>query len=342
MLFDNSNDSLHPRSEAFSLAKCLHAVGVPGATATPLAGGMANYIWRLVDQSGQKHILKHAEASLKYNAAIESSAERLFYEFRALQMPALRAACMKVPTVRAPVVRAFDHEHYALLMTDGGGRSLAAAYEDGDRIDFVDLGARLASWTAALHNSTRSAAASDFPNPVSDRDWMSAAKEIPDYLVQHGFERQDGVIVRDEYYGLNADEQTCCVHGDLRPGNMLLMPRNDVMIIDWEDSRLHSPAMDLGIFAAHSHILESACGDRGLLQAFLTTYRAAAGTLVDERVALRTATEYGVFLAYWTPQLNLCDKAQSIQFAAVGAEMLHKAVHRDFEWLRQSCLRALF
>jgi thiamine kinase-like enzyme len=132
----------------------------------------------------------------------------------------------------------------------------------------------------------------------------------------------------------------------LLPGGTRSNKNNDddeLMLMDWEDSRRQSPAFDLSLFAAHAHVLEAMHGDRGLLQSFLTTYRAQAGPLVTERVALRTAVEYGVFLAYWVPQLNpFEDAAQSERFAAIGAEMMHKAVRRDFAWLRQSCLRALF
>jgi aminoglycoside phosphotransferase (APT) family kinase protein len=344
MGFDGSKDTLHPRSDTFSLAKCLDAVGMPGATAEPLAGGLINYVWRVIDRNGRASILKHAESSMKYDEKIESSADRLVYEFRALQVPALRTACERVPTVCVPKVKAFDNEHYALLMTDGGGRSVADAYQQQDgQVDFPALGQRLASWIAVLHNATRDAVAGQFENPFSELAWASAAPDMPDCMEQHGYARRDGEIIRDKYSGIKAGEPACCVHGDFRPNNMLLTPHGNVMVIDWEESRRQSPAADLSLFAAHSHILEAVHGDQGLLRAFLTTYRAETGSLVDERVALRTAVEFGSFLAYWAPQMgNLGDEAQTARFAAVGAEMMHKAVQRDFEWLRQSCLRALF
>jgi aminoglycoside phosphotransferase (APT) family kinase protein len=318
---------------------------MPSAKAEPLAGGLINYVWRVTDQNGQTSILKHAEGSSKYNESRKSSAERLVYEVRALQMPVLRTASEKVPTVCVPEVKAFDRELYALLMTDGGGRSVADIYQDGEdeEVDFQELGVRLASWLAVLHNVTQNAAAGDFENPISEQAWASAGPHMPDRMEQHGYARRDGEIIRDEYFGVKADEAACCVHGDFRPNNMLLTPRNDVMIIDWEMSKRQSPAVDLSLFAAHSHILETVYGERGLLQGFLTTYRVDTGTLVDERVALRTAVEFGSFLAYWAPRMgNLGDEAQTARFAVVGAEMMHKAVQRDFEWLRQSCLKALF
>jgi aminoglycoside phosphotransferase (APT) family kinase protein len=344
MGFDGSKDTLHPRSETFSLAKCLSAVGLPGAKAEPLAGGLINYVWRVFDQNGQAYILKHAEDSQKYDENIASSAERLVYEHRALRNPILRTANDKVPSVCVPEIKAFDRELSALLMTDGGGHSVAEVYQDGGGDgDFQDLGVRLASWLAVLHNATRNAGASDYENPFSEQAWALAGPDIPDCMEQHGYARHEGEIIRDEYFGVKADEAACCVHGDFRPNNMLLTPRNDTMIIDWEESKRQSPAADLSLFAAHSHILETVHGERGLLQGFLTTYRAETGTLVDERVALRTAVEFGSFLAYWAPQMgNLGDEAQTARFATVGAEMMHKAVQRDFEWLRQSCLKALF
>jgi aminoglycoside phosphotransferase (APT) family kinase protein len=342
---DRSLEPFHPRSPAFSLARCLSAVGMPGATAEPLAGGLINYVWRVIDQNSQTQILKHAEGVSKYNESRKSSAERLVYEVRALQMPVLRAASEKVPSICVPEIKVFDRELYALLMTDGGGRSVADVYQDGDNgdVDFRDLGVRLGRWIAVLHNATRNAEAGDFENPISEQAWASAGPHMPDRMEQYGYARRDGEIVRDEYFGIKADEPACCVHGDFRPNNMLLTARNDVMIIDWEMSKRQSPAADLSLFAAHSHILETVHGERGLLQGFLTTYRVETGSLVDERVALRTAVEFGSFLAYWAPRMgNLGDEAQTARFAAVGAEMMHKAVRRDFEWLRQSCLRVLF
>jgi hypothetical protein len=112
---NRSKDPFHPRSPTFSLAKCLEAVGMPSAKAEPLAGGLINYVWRVTDQNGQTSILKHAEGSSKYNESRKSSAERLVYEVRALQMPVLRTVSEKVPTVCVPGVKAFDRELYALL-----------------------------------------------------------------------------------------------------------------------------------------------------------------------------------------------------------------------------------
>jgi aminoglycoside phosphotransferase (APT) family kinase protein len=228
---------------------------MPGATAEPLAGGLINYVWRLTDQKGQTYILKHAEGSSKFNENRKSSAERLVYEVRALQNPVLRSACEKVPTVCVPEVRAFDGELYAFLMTDGSGRSVADVYQDHDgedgNADFRDLGVRLASWIAVLHNATRNAREGDFENPVSEQAWASAGPHMPDRMEQHGYARRDGEVIRDDYFGVKADEAACCVHGDFRPNNMLLTPRNEIMIIDWEMSRRQSPAADLSLFLRH-------------------------------------------------------------------------------------------
>jgi hypothetical protein len=75
-------------------------------------------------------------------------------------------------------------------------------------------------------------------------------------------------------------------------------------IIDWENSRRQSPALDMRLFAAQAYLLDVLHGERGLLDAFLTTYKVSAGEICDERVARRTAVMFGGFLVFWLPQMD--------------------------------------
>jgi len=144
---------------------------------------------------------------------------------------------------------------------------------------------------------------------------MVPAAGMPQCMEEHGYSRRVGEIARDEYFALQPGEIACCVQGDFRPGNILVGKEGVLSIIDWEDSRRQSLALDLRLFAAQAYLLDVLHGERGLLEAFLTTYKDSAGEICEERVARRTAVMFGGFLVFWLPQMDLCSAAQSAELA---------------------------
>jgi hypothetical protein len=135
--------SLQPRNRSFSLEACLQETGISVASATPLTGGLVNYVWRVIDVHGKSWILKHAEPSLKLNPSIQSDPARLSHEARGTDSEAVRVACEAVDGIAVPGVIAYNGSLHTLVTTDGGDKSLAEAYEAGE-LDMVDVGRRLA------------------------------------------------------------------------------------------------------------------------------------------------------------------------------------------------------
>ena len=333
--------SLQPRNPDFSLEACLKDIGVSIDTVTPLTGGLVNYAWRVTDTAGKTWILKHAEASLKLNASIESDPARLSYEVRGMNSEAVRSACKAVRGVTVPGVISYNEISHTLVTTDGGTRSLAGAYTINE-LDMRDVGQRLAIWLAALHKNTQDASPETWRNELAESVSMVAANGMPQCMADHGYGHCVGEIARDGYFALQPGEPACCVQCDFRPGNILVDEDDNLSIIDWEDSRRQSPALDLRLFAAQAYLLDVLHGERGLLEAFLMTYKLHAGDMCDERVAYRTAVMFGGFLVFWLPQMDLCSASQSAEFAAYGAKVVDRAVAKDWQWLQQSRLAPLF
>jgi aminoglycoside phosphotransferase (APT) family kinase protein len=205
-----------------------------------------------------------------------------------------------------------------------------------------DVGKRLATWAAALHRASWDSPPEVWKNEVAQSVSMVAVAGMPQCMEEHGYSRRIGEIARDEYSALQPGEQACCVQGDFRPGNVLVGEDGVLSIIDWENSRRQSPALDVRLFAAQAYLLDVLHGERGLLDAFLTTYKVSAGEICDERVARGTAVMFGGFLAFWLPQMDLCSAAQCAKLAAYGAEVVDKAIAGDLQWLRESRLGPLF
>lgn len=341
MAHANNAEFLQPRHSDFSLEACLEAVKISTQTVTPLTGGLVNYVWRITDTAGQNVILKHAEAALKLNASICSDPGRLAYEARGMAAQEVRDACIAVEGVSVPRVISYNSKLHALVITDSGDESLTAAYAAG-RLDMRNVGQRLGKWTAALHTATKDAPVGMWENELAESVSMNAANGMPHCMERLGYSRKVGEVARDEYFSLQTGERVCCVQGDLRPDNMLLDKADVLSIIDWEDSRRQSPAIDLRLFAAQAHLLEVLHGKRGLLDAFLRTYKQLAGDLCDERVARRTAVMFGGFFVFWLPQMNLCSAAQSAELASYGAQVVDRVIAGDVEWLTSSRLGALF
>jgi aminoglycoside phosphotransferase (APT) family kinase protein len=321
----------------------LAAVGMPGSKATPLAGGLVNYVWRVVDAGGHSYILKHAEAALKFDESMESDPARLAQEARSMQALAVRSVCERERGVGVPGVVAFDVDLHALLMTDAGDYDLAAAYKEG-ALDMHAVGSRLATWLAALHLATQGAATDgEWANAHADKWWAIAADALPECMARHGYASSTGKRAKEEFLLSRPGEVSCCVHGDLRPENVLVSDGGEqLVLIDWEESRRQSPALDVGIFAGHACLLDTFYGGRGLQKVFLSAYREAAGSLFGERLALRAAVEFAMFAMFWQPQLHLCNDANGAQLAATGAEILSAVVEGDLVALRSSCLGPLF
>jgi aminoglycoside phosphotransferase (APT) family kinase protein len=341
MTFEVNEKSLQPRNAAFSLEACLQETGVSIASVTPLTGGLVNYVWRITDTQGKTWVLKHAEPSLKLNPSIQSDPSRLSHEARGMNSEAVHAACKAVAGITVPRVIAYNDSLHTLVTTDGGHLGLAEAYETG-KLDMSDVGQRLAKWLAALHTMTWNTPPGIWKNELAESVSMVAANGMPQCMEEHGYERRVGELARDGYFELQPGEHACCVQGDFRPGNILVGEDDVLSIIDWEDSRRQSPALDLRLFAAQAYLLDVLHGERGLLEAFLTSYKNHAGDICDERVARRTAVMFGGFLVFWLPQMDLCSAAQSAELATYGAQVVDKTVAGDLEWLKQSRLGPLF
>ena len=282
-----------------------------------LTGGSANYVWRIVDESGHSQVAKNAEPYVASNASIPFPVDRMDFEHKALtQLPA------QIPAddlIRVPEVHSYDAEHHVLTIADGGPRTLKDAYADPD-INIQEYGRRLGAWLAALHQNTRN---TDIGNNAT-------AKVIYRYAYTHTsaaarkFDLDPALGERiDAEYGslLSADDESIC-HGDFWPGNVLVSDRG-LTIVDWEMVRRGCGATDVGQFAAEAYLLDRFRGSRGLLSAFLSGHR-QAGKL-DDRFVQRAAIHMGVHLAFWPTRVPWGSSEETKECVVLGNEMMKHA-----------------
>ena len=287
-----------------------------------LTGGSANYVWRIVDQSGHSRVAKHAEPYVASNANIPFPVDRMDFEHKALtQVP------KQLPSddlIRVPEVHSYDAEHHFLTIADGGPRTFKDAYTDPD-IDIQRYGRRLGAWLAALHENTRN---TDIGNNAT-------AKAIYRYAYTHApaaakkFDLDPALGKRiDAEYGslLGTDDESIC-HGDFWPGNVLVSDRG-LTIVDWEMVRRGCGATDVGQFAAEAYLLDRFRGNRELLSAFLSGYR-QAGKL-DDIFVQRAAIHMGVHLAYWPMRIPWGSSEETRECVVLGNEMMKQATEEDW------------
>lgn len=286
-------------------------------SATPLEGGVSNYLYRLTKTDGSTVILKHAEPYAASDKTWSYGIGRIACEHAALSSipTALLSSSPASPgAVEIPHAVSYDHDGHNLVMSDCGAstKDLHTAFPSLTSVQRVDYGRRLGLWLAALHKCTGVDEAAYSANVAAkERKGMdqrisllsaglpiaSSGTGTPDQVAS---EQREFIELLEPFVVAVTDRDTGgIVHGDFWPGNILVSPstaeatENFLAVIDWENLRLGTGASDLGIFAAeawllcHFHSTSARAAivepeDFGMLNTFLASYLEAVGTVEDE------------------------------------------------------------
>jgi hypothetical protein len=300
-------------------------------SATPLEGGVSNFLYRLKKTDGSTVILKHAEPYAAFDKAWSYGIERIACEHAALSsipIALLSSSSAGPGAVKIPHVISYDHGEHNLIMGDCGAstKDLHTAFPSLTSVQRVDYGRRLGLWLAALHKCTGIDKAAFSANVAAkERKGMdqrisllsaglpiaSSGAGIPDQIAS---ERQEFLELVEPFVVAVTEADTgSVVHGDFWPGNILVSPspaqttKDFLAVIDWESVRLGTGASDVGIFAAeawllcHFHSTSARATiveleDFGMLNTFLASYLEAMGR-VDEEFVREAVLQFAINLS---------------------------------------------
>lgn len=299
-----------------------------------LAGGSANFVWRLLEVSGKSIIVKHAEPYVKVAPRMSFPVVRMDFEHMAMtSVPRLLDSSS---TVSVPEVYHYDPNNHILVIEDGGARTLKDAYAD-PALDISAFGNMLGKWLAGLHQRTRHTAIGD--NQTAKSMYRFAYTHLASALQKYGRDPSLAEQI-DAQYGslLQIDDEVVC-HGDFWPGNILINEQGRLTVVDWEMVRRGCGATDVGQFAAEAHLLDRFRGGRGLRATFLRGY-GRTGEL-DDNFLKRAAIHMGVHLAFWPTRVKWGTEQETAEIVGAGCELMKRALDKEEGWLAGSLLNDL-
>lgn len=319
----------------------LDAHSIPYVDVEERSGGFANWVYHVSQSGGPGLILKHTNIIVRAFPTIQAPVDRSDSEARALSViPALLPDLGD--RIHLPVLLRYDAESHVQHQRPAGGRTLKDAYQDSS-LDIPSVGARIGRWIASLHAVPPPANFED--NTTARRIYGGVYRHSPGTLERSFLDPAPAQLALDKYAPLLQTENENICHGDFWSGNVLLPvdggSNPDITILDWEMSRRGYGATDIGQFAAEAWLLDKYRGGRGLLPAFLTAYRVAAGAKVTAYFAKRAAIHCGAHLAYWPSLVEWADFDETKKILAFGAELLRGAEQGGEEWLQGSVFAPL-
>ncbi len=228
-----------------------------------LTGGLLNEVWRVRTERGS---IVAKQAPGKAVGALLSP-NRVLLEARALALfePGGPLADLTSDAVRPPYPLAVDQSEHLLLMEDmGDAPSLDGWLIRAEAKQAEGVGARIASFLRDLHARTTGSAAlaSDFDNADVQRVRSQVQYRcVRDWLHDFGHPNADALGASALALG-EAFEQPgrCLTMGDLWPRSVLVLPSDDLRIIDWEFVHFGRPAQDVGHLRAHLWMLAHTLG----------------------------------------------------------------------------------
>ena len=303
-------------------------------TLRPLAGGTANFLWRVLDRTGKSFIIKHAEPYIKTAPGLSFSVNRMEFENSAMvSLPRLFEASSIVSVAE---VSQYDPQGHVLIMEDCGPRTLKEAYADSD-LDILGIGDALGRWLATLHQLSKITDIGD--NRTAQSIYRFSYNHLANALQKFDQDPSLAEQINTQYGSLLQSDDECICHGDFWPGNVLINDQGRLKIVDWEMVRRGCGATDVGQFAAEAHLLDHFRGGRGLRGAFLKGYR-ASGEL-DGRFIKRVAIHMGVHLAFWPTRVSWGTGKETKEIVDVGCKTMREALCEDESWLAGSLLSEL-
>ena len=299
-----------------------------------LAGGTANFLWRLHDRTGKSIIIKHAEPYIKTAPGLSFPVDRIDFENNAMViLPGLFDASS---TVSATEIYHYDPHGHVLIMEDGGPRTLKEAYTDSG-LDIPGFGEALGQWLATLHQQSKSTDIGD--NQTAKSIYRFAYTHLAGALQKYDQDPSLAEQIDTQYGSLLQTDDECICHGDFWPGNVLVNDQGRLKIVDWEMVRRGCGATDVGQFAAEAHLLDHFRGGKGLRAAFLKGYRASGD--LDSRFLKRAAIHMGVHLAFWPTRVSWGTDKETKEMVEVGCKLMRQALGEDDSWLAGSLLSEL-
>ena len=303
-----------------------------------LAGGSANFVWRLLQGSGKTTIIKHAEPYVRAVPGLSFPVDRMDFEHKA--MTSLPPLLDPSPVVFVPEVYQYDPESHVLMIEDGGARTLKEAYAD-PALDMSAFGNALGRWLAGLHQRTKQEAIGD--NQTAKSMNRFALIHLASALQKYDQDPSLAEQIDAQYGYLPQTDDECVCHGDFWPGNVLVNDHGRLAVVDWEMVRRGCGARDVGQFAAEAHLLDRFRGGRRLRTGFLQGYR-ETGEL-DNRFLKRVAVFMGVHLAFWPTRVSWGTEKETKEMVEAGCELMKRALGQEEEenehWLAESLLREL-
>jgi len=202
--------------------------------------------------------------------------------------------------VRAPVVRwlddAGDHLLRPSMIVDRyDGIATRAALRESDplglgRAGQVDLAEQMCDALVQVHQVD--VAATGIVDVLPDPGPNPAEHELQEWeavLNEQELEPQPALRLSVHWMRRHLPPppaRQCVVHGDYRPGNVLVKDGRIEVVLDWELSRRGDPVDDLGWYFAPLYRREHFVADAFGPAEFLARYESASGTSVD-RESLR-------------------------------------------------------
>ena len=299
-----------------------------------LAGGSANFVWRVLDQTGNSVVIKHAEPYIKTAPGLPFPVNRMDFENNALvSRPGLFDA---TSIVSIPEVYQYDSNAHVLIMEDGGPRTLKEAYTDSV-LDIPGFGESLGRWLANLHQRSKMTDVGD--NRTAKSIYRFSYTHLAGALQKYDQDPSLAEQIDTHYGSLVQTDDECVCHGDFWPGNVLIKDQDRLKIVDWEMVRRGCGATDVGQFAAEAHLLDHFRGGRGLRAAFLKGYR-ASGEL-DRGFLKRVGIHMGVHLAFWPTRVSWGADKETKDIVELGCKLMRQAAGEDESWLAGSLLKEL-
>jgi 5-methylthioribose kinase len=231
----------------------------PGADARCESPGEGNINWvqRVRGSDGASFIVKQARGSLERFPEYAAPPQRIALEARYYEV----TAPYDTEHVR-PGVLDFDPEHFVLILEDlGEAERLDEALSSGR--DTASALQRLGRFLGAVHGATRDGnLAGEFENAEMQRLHGEHIFSLPyrenDFPLSPRLRERAREIWRDRELVSSIDAsyerfltlRGALVHGDVQPGNLLLMEAR-LVLIDAEIAHIGDPAFDAGTLLAH-------------------------------------------------------------------------------------------
>ena len=313
-----------------------------------LSGGVGNFVWRMTNKSGESVIIKHAEPYVAASARrMPFPVDRMDFEHRMLSHLIAKPLVKETPVI-TPECYEYDAENHALWLEDAGPGTLKEAYAD-HALDIPQVGRELGKWLAILHQETCSLDIGN--NKTAKAIYRYSYSNLATSLSKYGLDPSIGEQVDRDYGSLLATDDECMCHGDFWPGNILVGGGQKLAVVDWEMVRRGCGATDVGQFAAEAWLLDRFRGGRGLLPAFLSSYRETAkhkeGLSSDEtgrpmtEFFRRVAIQLGTHLAFWPTRVSWGTEDETQDVVNQGFEVLVRALASDIEWFQNNLLQEL-